>query len=67
MSGKKSRILINSIEEKYGIKISNRKLEAFVKEKNNFQMPISETYSYFIENVDELYEFIIQRTDIPIV
>ncbi len=60
--------LIDKVYSDYGLHISSRRqILRFVKEANNFRLPLSESLKYFLVNTEEFYAYILERTDLPII
>lgn len=64
-NGKLSYIA-NRLYEQYSLDISASKVNEFIRIYNDFSAPISESVDYFMDHIDELYEFIMDRTDIKL-
>jgi hypothetical protein len=52
------------IKDLVGLDISNKQFNVFLKEYNNFEMPISKRMETL--NIQKFIDYIFERTDIPI-
>ena len=55
-----------NLEREYGLKITGKRAAEFIKTYNDYQWPISKRIEYFMDNTEELYNYILRRTDIPL-
>ena len=58
--------LRNKLNKEFNIDISVSKMMVFVKEHNQFKRTLGQAVQHYFNNTQELYEYILERTDIPL-
>lgn len=54
------------LKGKYSLPISHRQLAIFIREYNNYRMPLNNCVQSIHHNPEDFYNFILEHTEIPL-